>query len=50
MYHTFNMGIGMVLITDRQKARGIIAQLNKFHLKSYVIGRVVKGKKRVKII
>ena len=50
MYNTFNMGIGMVLITDRQKARGIIAQLNKFHLKSYVIGRVVKGKKRVKII
>jgi len=50
MYHTFNMGIGMVLIVAPKGAKAIISKLAKFKLKSWVIGEVVKGKKKVEII
>ncbi|MCM8796189.1 MAG: AIR synthase-related protein, partial [Candidatus Omnitrophica bacterium] len=50
MYHTFNMGIGMVLITERESAKFIISRLAEFKLRSWVIGEVVKGRKEVKII
>jgi phosphoribosylformylglycinamidine cyclo-ligase len=50
MYHTFNMGVGMVLIVEPKAARNIISQLAKFKLKSWAIGEVVKGKKQVKIL
>ena len=49
MYHTFNMGVGMVLIVASQSAKEIIAKLAAFKLKSWVIGEVVKGKKEVQI-
>jgi len=50
MYHTFNMGVGMVLIVASQSAKEIIAKLAAFKLKSWVIGEVVKGKKEVQIV
>jgi phosphoribosylformylglycinamidine cyclo-ligase len=50
MYHTFNMGVGMVLIVASQSAKEIIAKLAVFKLKSWVIGEVVKGKKEVEIV
>ncbi|OGX16462.1 MAG: phosphoribosylformylglycinamidine cyclo-ligase [Omnitrophica WOR_2 bacterium RBG_13_41_10] len=50
MYHTFNMGIGMVLIVKPQAARSIISKLSELKLKSWVIGEVVKGKKEVEIV
>jgi len=50
MYHTFNMGIGMVLIVDLNSVKTVIAKLAKFKLKSWVIGEVIKGKKEVVII
>jgi len=49
MFRTFNMGIGMVLVLarrDADKARVVLANLG---LTSYVIGRVVKGNKEVRI-
>ena len=49
MYHTFNMGVGMVLIVAPKSAKEIIAKLAAFKLKSRVIGEVVKGKKEVQI-
>jgi phosphoribosylformylglycinamidine cyclo-ligase len=49
MYHTFNMGVGMVLIVAAQSAKEIIAKLAAFKLRSLVIGEVVKGKKEVQI-
>jgi len=49
MYHTFNMGVGMVLIVAAQSAKEIISKLAAFKLKSWVIGEVVKGKKEVQI-
>ncbi len=50
MYHTFNMGIGMVLIVEPRVARKIISRLSKFDLKSWVIGEVVKGRKQVEMV
>ena len=50
MYHTFNMGIGMVLVAEPKSTKEIISRLSKFNLKPRVIGEVVKGKKQVEII
>ena len=50
MYHTFNMGIGMVLIVEAKSVTAIISKLSQMHLKSWIIGEVVKGKKQVKIV
>jgi phosphoribosylformylglycinamidine cyclo-ligase len=50
MYHTFNMGVGMVLIVRQESAKKIISRLSRFNLKSYVIGKVVRGKKEVEIL
>lgn len=44
MYHTFNMGIGMVLILDRSDVQAAQNTLKKFKLLSWVIGTVKKGK------
>jgi phosphoribosylformylglycinamidine cyclo-ligase len=51
LYRTFNMGIGMVLVLspkDAEKAGWILEK--KFRLKSWIIGKIVKGRKGVEII
>jgi phosphoribosylformylglycinamidine cyclo-ligase len=50
MYHTLNMGIGLVLIVQKEEARRILKKLAEFKLKSWIIGQAVKGNKRVEII
>ena len=50
MYHTLNMGIGMVLIVESAAAKDIQAELSNLKLKSWVIGACVKGKKQVEIV
>ena len=50
MYHTFNMGVGMVLIVEPSVVKSIISRLAEFMLKSWVIGEVVKGRKEVEIV
>jgi len=50
MYHTFNMGVGMVLIVAPGSEKSIIAKLAESKLKAWVIGEVVKGKREVEII
>ncbi len=50
MYHTFNMGVGMVLIVTPESVKTIISKLAEFKLKAWIIGEVVKGKKQVEII
>ena len=49
MYHTLNMGIGLVLIVRKESAAGIMRKLSELKLKSWVIGRAVKGSKIVHI-
>lgn len=51
MFKTFNMGIGMILILPKKEileAEKFL--LEKHGLKSYVIGEIIRGKKRVEII
>ncbi|HTY45957.1 MAG TPA: phosphoribosylformylglycinamidine cyclo-ligase [Patescibacteria group bacterium] len=49
MYHTFNMGIGMVLIADAGDVSGIRKSLLGSGLKSWVIGEAAKGSKAVTV-
>jgi len=50
MYRVFNMGIGMVLIVAPYYANGVVRKLKRLREKAFVIGRVRRGKKEVKII
>ncbi len=51
LYRTFNMGIGMVLITSSVTASKAIEILQRKHkIKAKVIGEIVKGKRSVKIV
>ena len=50
MYHTLNMGIGMVLVVNPDSVRQIISKLAEYRLKSWVIGGIVKGKKEIEKI
>lgn len=49
IYHTLNMGIGMTLIVDARETDAVISDLSKNHVKSWVIGKVVRGNKKVEI-
>ncbi len=49
MYHTFNMGMGMVLIADINSAEALISRLKEFKLNSVIIGGVTKGEGKVEI-
>jgi len=50
MYHTLNMGIGLVLIVKASFAKTIISKLSELGLKSSIIGEVIEGKKQVEIV
>lgn len=50
MYRTLNMGIGLVLIVEQKSAAAIIKRLAELKLKSWIIGKAVKGNKKVEII
>ena len=43
MYRTFNMGIGLVLVTPKDRALKVISHLGKFKERAWVIGEIVKG-------
>jgi phosphoribosylformylglycinamidine cyclo-ligase len=50
MFHTLNMGIGLVLIVEAQAAAEIQKELASLKLKSWIIGSCVKGRKQVEIL
>lgn len=50
MYRTFNMGLGMVLVVDKSKVLNILKDLKKLKLRAFVIGCIVKGKKKVELV
>ena len=43
MYRTFNMGIGFILVTPKERALKVISHLLKFKHHAWVIGEIVKG-------
>ena len=47
MYRVFNMGIGMVLVLAKPDADRAMDILQRFHVKSHVIGEVVRGNREV---
>lgn len=47
MYRTFNMGIGMIVIVSPEQAAAVQADLAARGEKSFVIGKVTKGKHEV---
>src|SRR3989339_520895 len=50
MYRVFNMGIGLVLIIDGRMTNEVRRRLEEKGEKVYEIGKVVKGKKGVRLI
>jgi phosphoribosylformylglycinamidine cyclo-ligase len=49
MYRTFNMGVGMVVITDEAGADTIQASAASAHLGNWRLGRIVRGAGQVRI-
>jgi phosphoribosylformylglycinamidine cyclo-ligase len=47
MLRTFNMGIGMVLVVPAKKYKRVESLIEKCGEKSYLIGRIVKGERKV---
>ena len=43
MYRTFNMGVGMVVITDEASVPSIQASCASAHIATYRLGRIVRG-------
>ncbi len=50
LYTTFNMGIGMVLIVNKEEVESIIAKVNSLGEAAYLIGKVVRGEKKVELV
>ncbi len=50
MYRTFNMGVGMVIVTSRSDADAIKSHLKQRAEQVFEIGRVVEGQRFVKLI
>jgi phosphoribosylformylglycinamidine cyclo-ligase len=47
MMRTFNMGIGMVLVVPAKKFKRVQSMIEKMGEKAYLIGRIVKGDRKV---
>ncbi len=44
MFRTFNMGIGFIVVTPKEKAQRVVSALKKEGERAWVIGEIVKGK------
>ncbi len=49
LYNTFNMGIGMVVAVDAEKADAAVACLKAAGEKAYIIGELTAGQKEIEI-
>jgi phosphoribosylformylglycinamidine cyclo-ligase len=49
MYRTFNMGVGMVVITDEAGAAAVEASARSANVDAWRLGRAVRGTGRVRI-
>lgn len=49
-FRTFNMGIGIIGISDEKEAEKIFSHFNSIKEKYFIIGKIKKGKKEVKFV
>ncbi len=49
MYRTFNMGVGMVVITNEADAEAVQASATSAHIANWRLGRIVRGAGQVRI-
>ena len=48
MYNTFNMGIGMIVVVNKEIADNVVTYLNNdLNEKAYIIGEIIEGKSGV---
>jgi len=50
MYHTFNMGIGMILVVGKKETDQALKLLKKERVTPRIIGEIVKGKTSVELV
>ena len=50
LYRVFNMGVGMVLIVSASKCDSILRSVRAYGRKAWVIGEVVKGRGRARMV
>lgn len=43
LYNTFNMGIGLVLVVNKQDAEAVLEELSAMKEAAYIIGRIIQG-------
>ena len=44
MYRTFNMGVGYILVTPKERALKVISHLARFKQHAWIVGEIIKGK------
>jgi phosphoribosylformylglycinamidine cyclo-ligase len=47
MYRTFNMGIGFVMVVERDEVENLLRKLNELGQNAWIIGDIVPGEKGV---
>lgn len=50
MYRVFNMGIGMVIVVEEEEVKTALLKLKQLGEEAFLIGRIEKGKRKVKIV
>ncbi|MCM8767663.1 MAG: phosphoribosylformylglycinamidine cyclo-ligase [Candidatus Omnitrophica bacterium] len=50
MFSVFNMGIGLILVVDKEKVEKNIEVIKNYKFKPYIIGQVKKGEKKIEIL
>jgi len=50
MFSVFNMGIGMMVVIDKRHAKAAQKIISKFNIKNYIIGEIIKSKKKIEIV
>ena len=50
MHTVFNMGIGMILVTDKTDVSRVRKIISKYRIKSYIIGKIVKSRRKIELI
>jgi phosphoribosylformylglycinamidine cyclo-ligase len=49
MYNTFNMGIGLVMIVNKQAAEAVLEELRAMEENAYIIGEIIQGEGGIRL-